>query len=417
MLFRSSPAAVNSCGGTLSAPAGGTLIELSGGVMNIGTTTCSIFVNVTADPCGLKTYPYCIASGTLSTNQGYTNVMEACDTLGTIFDPPSGLKTFNAAGLPELEWKMVWINSHNSAAINTQISDSIPSGTTYVAGSITCEARGSSSTSTCDVIGGHVFWQGSIGPDPGATDEASAANEVVIIFRVSLPDSINQIKNQATSLTDTNGNGSFTDETSSIAAGVSNTALWDRFASKSGSSNQADGAKIVIILPETGFAPNRVTKISEQPADYRYLPLADLWLEIPTIGVNMNIVGVPQIDQGWDVSWLSDQAGWLQGTAFPTRAGNSALTGHVSLSNGLPGPFADLYKLKWGDQISIHASGLNYRYEVRSVKFVSPSASSVLAHKPQSWITLLTCKEFDPASGAYRLRTAVQAVLVSVGDK
>ncbi|MCX6066662.1 MAG: sortase [Chloroflexi bacterium] len=416
LTIASSPAPVNTCGGTLSAPAGGTLIQLTGGVMGISTTTCSISVNVAVDPTGLHSYPNCIGPGSVSTNEGYTNVMEACDTLGTIFDPPSGIKTFNAAGLPELEWTMVWINSSNSAAINAQITDPIPAGTTYVSGSITCEARGSSTTTTCAMNGGNVFWQGTIGPDPGATDEAGAANEVVIVFHVSVPESINQINNQATSLTDTDGDGDFTDETSPVAAGLSNAALWDRFDPNSSSSGKAGkdrGIKGVTILPNTGFAPNVMTALAEQPADYHYLALGELWLEIPTLDVTMNIVGVPQTGESWDVSWLSDQAGWLQGTAFPTWQGNIGLTGHVSLSSGLPGPFVDLQKLKWGDQIVIHAYGQKYRYDVRSVKYISPYATSVLAHKSQPWITLLTCKEYDQASGAYRLRTAVQAVFIS----
>ena len=49
-----------------------------------------------------------------------------------LFDPPIGIKVLNAVGLPELEWKMTWINNTNAAAINVQITDPIPAGTTYV---------------------------------------------------------------------------------------------------------------------------------------------------------------------------------------------------------------------------------------------------------------------------------------------
>jgi len=56
---------------------------------------------------------------------------------------------------------------------------------------------------------------------------------------------------------------------------------------------------------------------------------------------------------GWDVTWLEDNVGWLNGTAFPSWDGNSVLTAHVTDSNGLPGPFANIKKLKYGDQIII----------------------------------------------------------------
>ena len=67
-----------------------------------------------------------------------------------LFDPPIGIKVLNAVGLPELEWKMTWINNANAAAINVQITDPIPAGTTYVSlpapGSLSCVANGLSTT-------------------------------------------------------------------------------------------------------------------------------------------------------------------------------------------------------------------------------------------------------------------------------
>lgn len=123
------------------------------------------------------------------------------------------------------------------------------------------------------------------------------------------------------------------------------------------------------------------------------------------------------MDDAWDVSWLNKDIGYLEGTAFPTWVGNSALTGHVYLSNGLPGPFVNLHSLKWGDLIFIHAYGQEFTFEVRWLAFVDPSSTSVIGHKDGTWITLLTCKEFDAAAGVYRLRTAVQAVLIRVKNE
>ena len=88
-----------------------------------------------------------------------------------------------------------------------------------------------------------------------------------------------------------------------------------------------------------------------------YLAEDDLMLEIPSQGVNISIVGVPKRNGTWNVAWLENPAGWLEGSAFPSWNGNSVLTSHVYLSDGLPGPFVNLNKLKFGDKIIVHAYG------------------------------------------------------------
>ena len=168
-------------------------------------------------------------------------------------------------------------------------------------------------------------------------------------------------------------------------------------------------------MPASGFAQDRVTVLSAQPADKAYAELGDLWLEIPRLGVQMPIVGVPQVDGEWDVSWLGNQAGWLVGSAFPTWAGNSVLTGHVVDDFGNPGPFMQLNTLSWGDQVIVHAWGAQYVYEVRQVTQVDPGAiSSVIEHETLPWVTLVTCRGYDEASDSYKYRVVVRAALVEV---
>jgi len=407
LTIASSPAPTTTCGGTLTATSGTTSVQLSGGTMPVGVTSCTIVVSISAPSTGLNPdgYQNCVLAGTVVTNEGYTNIMDACDTLNTIFDPPTGYKVFNAAGLPELEWKMVWINNSDSNGINVQIRDNIPAGTTYIPGSIFCTARGVSTTAICtfDAINKQVFWQGSIGPDRGATDETSAQNEVVIDFRVNVPDSMDRVNNQATSTTDTNGDHSFTDENTSASVSVSNQATWYR----------ASGS-----LPETGFAPNRVTILPIQPLNKGYTGEDGLWLEVPSIYVRMPIVGVPEYQRTWDVSWLGNQAGWLNGTAFPGRDGNSVLTGHVYDANGKPGPFAPLKNLKYGDKILVHAWGQRFEYEVRATQDVdAQDVAGVLKHETLPWLTLVTCRDYNEKTRSYLNRTVVSAVLVKVGPE
>lgn len=126
------------------------------------------------------------------------------------------------------------------------------------------------------------------------------------------------------------------------------------------------------------------------------------------------IVGIPLAEHEWDLTSLSNQAGWLEGTAFPTWAGNTALTAHAITPDGLPGPFAHLADLRWGDQVILRALGREYVYEVRRVLSVRPTDLSVLRHEELDWLTLLTCAVYDESQETYLTRVAVRAVLIEV---
>lgn len=179
-------------------------------------------------------------------------------------------------------------------------------------------------------------------------------------------------------------------------------------------TDREEKAELPENLPETGFAPNVITAIPEQPAELSYLE-TDVWLEIPRLGLNLPIVGVPLAEDEWNLTWLWNEAGWLEGTAFPSWSGNSALTGHVTLPNGEDGPFASIGKLKWGDRIIIHAFGSKYVYEVRQNRTVGPFNTSVLKHEEDPWLTLITCKSYNESTGEYASRIAVRAVMVGYG--
>jgi len=170
-------------------------------------------------------------------------------------------------------------------------------------------------------------------------------------------------------------------------------------------------------LPTTGFAPNKITTLPVQPTNSAYTALGDLWLEIPSLDIKTSIVGVPQsVDKSWDVSWLGNDAGWLNGTAFPTWIGNSVLTAHVTNADGLDGPFAALKSLRYGDQIIVHMGSVKYIYEIRSTKLARPYSTSFAFQSLQdhSYLTLITCSGYNPINETYLFRRMVRAVLVSV---
>jgi LPXTG-site transpeptidase (sortase) family protein len=167
-------------------------------------------------------------------------------------------------------------------------------------------------------------------------------------------------------------------------------------------------------LPATGFAPGTVTTLPVQTRGRAFTTYANLWLELPRLGMELPIVGVPMMDSGWDVSWLGHRAGYLEGTAFPTWAGNTGITAHVWGADNTPGPFAGLKLLRYGDLVHIRAWGQVYIYAVRANYRVEPSSMYPLVHETLDWITLLTCESYSEVTDSYLFRRVVRAVLVDV---
>ena len=342
-----------------------------------------------------------------------------------IFDPPYGEKYFDAAGRPILEWNMVWINDTNIVGVNAVVSDPIPNNTTFYdngidsgyplpAGApigstsrgVSCTSSPASSTTYCYYEGptidyplGRIVWEGSIGPDFGVTDPDLALNAMLITFNVLLDDGTRYTNNIASISIDRNGDGDV-DDTGELNVQQARMA-WDIRPSD---------------LPETGFAPGKTTVLPVQPFNYQYSDFSNLSLEIPSLGVQLPVVGIPSDGRGsWDISWLFGQAGWLEGTAFPTWVGNTAITAHVYDANGQPGPFVNLENLHWGDLIILHAWGQDYIYEVREVDhWVDPADLSVLDDQPYAYLTLITCKGYQESTDQYQWRVAVRAVQTRV---
>ena len=137
----------------------------------------------------------------------------------------------------------------------------------------------------------------------------------------------------------------------------------------------------------TGYwiCTGKVTDIPEQKDHQKYADMDGLRVEIPDLGVSVPIVSVPLTD-GWDLTWLWNKAGWLEGTAYPSWTGNTVITGHAYLPSGYPGPFVNLGDLAWGDEIILYAHGLKYTYQVRAAKLVGADDYSILQHKDQDWL-------------------------------
>ncbi|MEJ5240205.1 MAG: sortase, partial [Anaerolineales bacterium] len=300
-------------------------------------------------------------------------------------------------------------NSSNTDAFDVLLTDILPPGLTYVPGSLRIVS----------------------GPPGGVTDDSAAPTlrvrwatfplitggsrtQATVQFQAVLGNLApgQKVRNSA-ALEWTSLPGNVTSPQSNYN-GLSTERFYDPGSNVNVYGVIANVTITVPRLPATGFAPGVITPIPEQPAEKAYQDLGNFWLEIPKLGVKMPIVGIPAKGEEWDLTWLWNQAGWLEGTAYPTHAGNSALTAHVYLPNGQPGPFFRLGDLMWGDQVIVHLGGQRYIYEVRQVRQVSPYALSVLRHEELSWLTLITCREYDAKTNTYRYRVVVRAVLMKV---
>ena len=167
-------------------------------------------------------------------------------------------------------------------------------------------------------------------------------------------------------------------------------------------------------LPATGFPKGCITSLLEQPAVKTYEDTA-MTLEVPALNISTQIINVPHTIDGWDVTWLGNNAGYLAGSAFPTWEGNTVITGHVWDIYNQPGVFADLNKLSYGDLVQIQAWGQTYTYEVRESKLVgSGNVGAVLQSEDYDWLTLVTCEFYNPFNETYFFRRMVRAVLVDV---
>ena len=133
-----------------------------------------------------------------------------------MFNPPSGRKTAQTSDLPDLAWRVVWLNNANALPLLVRLLEPIPAATTYVDGSVTCVAQGLSIVERCDfdAATNQVVADAILGADLGATTEEQAANEVVITFRTTVLPGATEVTNQALAHWDATDTGSVDDDIS-----------------------------------------------------------------------------------------------------------------------------------------------------------------------------------------------------------
>lgn len=126
------------------------------------------------------------------------------------------------------------------------------------------------------------------------------------------------------------------------------------------------------------------TKTRETKPNYE-----EFYLSVPALKIEKAQVFV-------DSNELSKGLVHLPGSALPGEKGNVFVSGHSALSKFLSlnkALFANLTDLKKGDEITVEADGVKFKYQVASLKVVNPSDISVInaPDKQGRYISLMTC--------------------------
>lgn len=137
-------------------------------------------------------------------------------------------------------------------------------------------------------------------------------------------------------------------------------------------------------------------------------------LLIPNAGIVAPIVRVYLDESSWDVSNLGNSIGHLEGTRWIPENGNVVLSGHVELSDGRLGIFANLHELEIGDRVIITQDGNDFHYDITSVAIHEPTDLAPIYPSSENRLTLITCGSYDFISDSYLERVVVIAEEVKV---
>ncbi len=138
------------------------------------------------------------------------------------------------------------------------------------------------------------------------------------------------------------------------------------------------------------------------------------WIAIPDLGIDTVVKYVPYDGLTWLIDGLKQEVAWMGDTSWPGLSGNVALAGHVTLSEGVNGPFRHLNLLDNNDTISLYTQENIYTYLVRDKSVVEETDMSVLESGDDQMLTLITCTDWDGSIGFYKKRLVVIADLIRV---
>ncbi|MBN2117467.1 MAG: class F sortase [Anaerolineales bacterium] len=396
---------VGTCGGTLNGIPGANSFSFSGGSLPpLGRCTLTLSATMTVNGNLTNRIP----AGAVTTANGVSNADPVEATL-TNLPGASVSKFFSPNPISAGSQSLLTItiqNTGNIELIGMGLNDSLPAGLVIAGGSVPVNNCGGTFTA----IAGTRLIQLTNGTLAGN----SSCTIVVAVTGSNLGDYINTIPAGAL-ITDPSV-GATNSQPATDTLTITGSSTGGGGGGGRGRANDdppdVSAPTGAFLIPVTGFAPGRATQ-RDNPSRPVY-EVTSLAIEIPVLRVNASIVGVESKNGSWDVAWLQDQIGWLNGTAYPTWQGNSVLTAHVVNADGKPGVFYRLKSLGVGEYIFVYNSGYRYTYRVVSNAYVQPDDITVMRHEEKSYLTLITCDSYDEKTGTYLRRVAVRAVLVDV---
>lgn len=171
--------------------------------------------------------------------------------------------------------------------------------------------------------------------------------------------------------------------------------------------------ELIETLPDYPIpTPSIITPPKENEAQLDVSPVNRIIL--PALGVDTVVKYVPFEGLTWLIGGLQQEVAWMGDTSWPGLGGNIGLAGHITLPNGVDGPFRHLANLVTGDEISVYTEQNIYTYRTREQRVVGDTDFSVLESTNDAQLTLITCTDWDSEIGFYLKRLVVFADLVDV---
>lgn len=164
-----------------------------------------------------------------------------------------------------------------------------------------------------------------------------------------------------------------------------------------------------LMIPMTGFTLHQAPGVSNSfTMEYSS---AGMELQLPLLNVTTQLVWVPLTNNNWEVKWLEERAGILEGSSLPGE-GVSMIAAHNHLSNQRIGPFLFISNLKDNDRIFVRkATGELIEFVVRFNGLYKPDQFEAVSEKAAEFdkpIVLITC-ENESVDGSYLDRRVIFA--------
>lgn len=137
-------------------------------------------------------------------------------------------------------------------------------------------------------------------------------------------------------------------------------------------------------------AENWFPNFNPKTGNVEKIPITSYTISLPALKIDKAIVSTVDHD-------LSQHLINYSGTSIPPEKGNAVVFGHSTLpqlfkTGDYKTIFANLYKLKVGDQIYVNLDKILYLYKIYNIAVVDPTDNSIFTQNYEdSFLTIVTC--------------------------